>query len=153
MYFPLIKTFMLCSEVLWMPHLYSKSPKVLVWLGGICIGVSCLTILLEMLKVADCGCPVCLFFFFKKIFKTITLFKFYLWFLFVFLCGETELREIVVQKKRKQLYGPVLFVAKRMLKWQICKFVSEESLVFIFISQSGFLLAEQQARKRPILTT
>lgn len=56
-------------------------------------------------------------------------------------------------EKRKQLYGPVLFVAKRMLKWQICKFVSKESLVFIFISQSGFLLAEQQARKRPILTT
>lgn len=56
-------------------------------------------------------------------------------------------------EKRKQLYRPVLFVANRMLKWQICKFVSEKSLVFIFISQSGFLLAEQQARKRPILTT
>lgn len=75
----------------------------------------------------------------------------------IFICisvrrNRTE-RNTGAEKKRKQLYGPVVFVAKRMLNWQICKFVSEESLVFIFISQSGFLLAEQQARKRPILTT
>lgn len=50
-------------------------------------------------------------------------------------------------------YSGRLFVANRMLKWQICKFVREGGLVFIFISQSGFLLAEQQARKPPILTT
>lgn len=50
-------------------------------------------------------------------------------------------------------YSGRLFVASRMLKWQICKFVREGRLVFIFISQSGFLLAEQQARKPPILTT
>lgn len=81
-----------------MPHLYSKSPKVLVWLRGICIGVSCLTILLKMLKVADCGGPVC-HFFKKKIFKTIKLFKFHLGFLFVFLSGEIELRETLVPKK------------------------------------------------------
>lgn len=60
--------------------------------------------------------------------------------------------EIPWQEKEAIILG-CLFVANRMLKWQICKFVSEKSLVFIFISQSGFLLAEQQARKRPILTT
>lgn len=58
------------------------------------------------------------------------------------------------QRGRKEaIIAGCLFVANRMLKWQICKFVREGSLVFIFISQSGFLLAEQQARKRPILTT
>lgn len=60
--------------------------------------------------------------------------------------------EIALQKKEAIILG-CLFVANRMLKKQICKFVREKSLVFIFISQSGFLLAEQQARKRPILTT
>lgn len=55
--------------------------------------------------------------------------------------------------RKEAIIAGCLFVANRMLKWQICKFVREESLVFIFISQSGFLLAEQQARKRPILTT
>lgn len=55
--------------------------------------------------------------------------------------------------RKEAIIAGCLFVANRMLKWQICKFVREGSLVFIFISQSGFLLAEQQARKRPILTT
>lgn len=55
--------------------------------------------------------------------------------------------------RKEAIIAGCLFVANRMLKWQICKFVRERSLVFIFISQSGFLLAEQQARKRPILTT
>lgn len=55
--------------------------------------------------------------------------------------------------RKEAIIAGCLFVANRMLKWQICKFVREGSLVFVFISQSGFLLAEQQARKRPILTT
>lgn len=55
--------------------------------------------------------------------------------------------------RKEAIIAGCLFVANRMLKWQICKFVREGSLVFIFISQSGFLLAEQQARKQPILTT
>lgn len=55
--------------------------------------------------------------------------------------------------RKEAIIAGCLFVANRMLKWQICKFVREGSLVFIFISQSGFLLAEQQARKRLILTT
>lgn len=55
--------------------------------------------------------------------------------------------------RKEAIIAGCLFVANRMLKWQICKFVREGSLVFIFISQSGFLLAGQQARKQPILTT
>ena len=55
--------------------------------------------------------------------------------------------------RKEAIIAGCLFVANRMLKWQICKFVREGSSVFIFISQSGFLLAEQQARKRQILTT
>lgn len=66
--------------------------------------------------------------------------------------GTAQARKIPPWKKEAIIAG-CLFVANRMLKWQICKFVREGSLVFIFISQSGFLLAEQQARKRPILTT
>lgn len=49
---------MLCSEVLQMPLFNSKPTKVL---GGIGIGVSCLMILLEMLKATDSACPVCHF--------------------------------------------------------------------------------------------
>lgn len=65
-----------------------------------------------------------------------------------------QLKEEKYQGWKKQaITAGRLFVANRMLKWQICKFVREGDLVFIFISQSGFLLAEQQARKPPILTT
>lgn len=66
---------------------------------------------------------------------------------------EQHKREKYHHGRKEPIIAGCLFVANRMLKWQICKFVREGSLVFIFISQSGFLLAEQQARKRPILTT
>lgn len=54
-------------------------------------------------KLGDCGCPGCHFV--KKIFKAITLFAFYLCFLFVFFCREIELREIPVQKKGSNYMG------------------------------------------------
>lgn len=101
--------------------------------------------------MADSGCPVCLFF--KRKFSRPLHFSNSIYDFVCISVWRKRTERNTGAEKRKQLYGPVLFVTKRMLKWQICKFVSEESLVFIFISQSGFLLAEQQARKRPILTT
>lgn len=76
---------MLCLEVPWMPHLDSKSPKLLIWLADICIGVSCLMILLEMLEVGDCGCSGCYFFFFLRKFSrplhfSNSVYDFYLYF-------------------------------------------------------------------------
>lgn len=84
----------------------------------------------------------------------------YCWVLFSFVVifksspeGTAVRGKNTISGRKEAIIAGCLFVANRMLKWQICKFVREESLVFIFISQSGFLLAEQQARKRPILTT
>lgn len=130
--------------------LCSKSPNLLVCLADFAAGQH---LVIGMLRVGDYGCPICHL---KKKKKQQNFQVYYAsqipFVIFIFVERNRTERNTTAEK-RKQLYRPVLFVANRMLKWQICKFVSEKSLVFIFISQSGFLLAEQQARKRPILTT
>lgn len=151
MYFLLIKTFILCSEVPWMPHCTVNLLKY--WYDWVVF------VLEYHVWWFCCKCQkwlivaVLFAIIFKENFQDHYTFQI-LFMIFICITVQRNRTERNTgAEKRRQLYGPVVFVAKRMLKWQICKFVSEESLVFIFISQSGFLLAEQQARKRLILTT